>query len=364
MSRAAWAVLLKHPLVKNALLLYGVQFSSYLFPLATLPFLSRVLHPANFGLVVFSQSFIWYFITLSDYGFSLTATRKIAAHRDQPGRVGADFLGGDGRQDRVDGGGIRVVMQALVFAVPKLHSYTLLFTVTYLNVIGNVMFPVWFFQGLQRLDYVAMRDFVAKLSSMLLLFLIVRKESDYIWAAGIQSGGVVIAGLFGLAQMRKVMNLEWRWPSWQAMWAELVEGWPVFVSMATMTLSGSTNIFILGLWATASEVGYYSTAYRVAVAIRMMVSPLSSVLYPHLSHLATQSKQNTVDFLRRYALILSAPFAAVSLTLLLGAPWIVPVVFGHLYVQTIPLLQILALCALSACRFEQLLDVLYAGERL
>jgi polysaccharide transporter, PST family len=333
--------LLKHPLVKNTLLLYSVQFSSYLFPLATLPFLSRVLHPANFGLVVFSQSFIWYFITLSDYGFSLTATRKIAAHRDQPEELARIFSAVMGAKLLLMGLGF-VVMQALVFAVPKLHPYTLLFTVTYLNVIGNVIFPVWFFQGLQRMDYVAMRDFVAKLSSMLLLFLIVRKESDYIWAAGIQSGGVVIAGLFGLAQMRKIMRLDWRWPSWAAMWSELVEGWPVFLSMATMTLSGSTNIFILGLWATATEVGYYSSAYRVAVAIRMMVSPLVTVLYPHLSHMATQDKQHTVQFLKRYALILAAPFAAISLVLLVGAPWIVPLMFGHLYLQTIPLLQILA----------------------
>src|SRR5262245_49944622 len=73
------AGLFRHPLIKNALLLYVVQIGSYLFPLALLPFLSRVLKPDNFGLVVFAQTFVWYFITLSDYGFALTATRKVAA---------------------------------------------------------------------------------------------------------------------------------------------------------------------------------------------------------------------------------------------------------------------------------------------
>ena len=45
----------------------------------------------------------------------------------------------------------------------------LLIIVTYLNVVGNTIFPVWLFQGLQLLQHVAIRDFVAKLSSMLLL---------------------------------------------------------------------------------------------------------------------------------------------------------------------------------------------------
>lgn len=235
-----------------------------------------------------------------------------------------------------------VAMMAITLAVPKLRPNLLLFIVTYLNVVGNTIFPVWLFQGLQLLQHVAIRDFVAKLSSMLLLFLLVHKESDYIWAAGIQSGGVVIGGLFGLVQVQKIIKQAWVWPGWTAIVGELREGWPVFLSMAAVTLSG-LNIVILGLWAPPTEVGYYSAAYRVSTAVRVMVSPLVSVLYPHLSHLATKDKQHTVQFVRRYALLLSSPFGLISLMLLFAAPWLVPVVFGKLYLPTIPLLQILAL---------------------
>jgi len=74
--------LIRHSVVKNAMLLYGVQLSSYIFPLVALPYLSRVLNPSKFGLVAFAQSFIWYFVTLTEYGFNLTATRRIAIHAD------------------------------------------------------------------------------------------------------------------------------------------------------------------------------------------------------------------------------------------------------------------------------------------
>jgi polysaccharide transporter, PST family len=335
------AGLLRHPLIKNALLLYVVQIGSYLFPLAILPFLSRVLHPDNFGLVVFAQTFIWYFITLSDYGFGLTATRKVAAHQDQPEALSRIFSSVMTTKVLLASIGF-VLMVAITLALPKMRPHLLLFTVTYLNVVGNTIFPLWFFQGMQLLKHVAIRDFISKLSSMVLMFLIVRQESDYIWAAGLQSGGAVISGVIGLAQAHRIMRLDWSWPGWDAIRAELLEGWPVFLSMAAMTLTG-LNILILGLWATAAEVGYFSAAFRIATAVRIMVTPVVTVLYPHLSKLATKDKQHTVQFLRKYGLLLASPFGAISLVLMLGAPWIVPVVFGPLYNPTILLLQILAL---------------------
>src|SRR5205085_7415588 len=90
-SRERIHELLRHPVVRNALFLYGVQFSSYVFPLLTLPYLSRVLNPDRFGLVAFAQSFVWYFVTLTEYGFNLTATRRVAVERDNPEAVTLTF---------------------------------------------------------------------------------------------------------------------------------------------------------------------------------------------------------------------------------------------------------------------------------
>lgn len=333
--------LLKTPIVRNALLLYGVQFSSYVFPLLTLPFLSRVLQPEKLGLVFFAQSFIWYFITLSDYGFGLTATRRVAVHRDNPQELSRIFSAVMSTKLMLLAAGF-VLMEGIVFAAPKLRPEAALFTVSYLTVIGSVLFPVWFFQGMQRLEQVAFRDFVSKASALVLLFAVVRTEDDYVRAAAIQSGGMVIAGLAGWTQIRKIAPIVWRWPDWHAIRGELIEGWPVFISMAALAVTASTNIFILGLWAAPEEVGYFSSAYRVVVAIRAAVSPLVSVLYPHLSHMVSQDKERVVRFLRGAGLLMPAPFVAISLFLALGAPWVVPVVFGESYLPTIPIMQILA----------------------
>ena len=48
-----------HRVVRNAALMYAVQMSSYVFPLLILPYLARVLSREKFGLIAFSQMFIW-----------------------------------------------------------------------------------------------------------------------------------------------------------------------------------------------------------------------------------------------------------------------------------------------------------------
>ena len=48
-------------------------------------------------------------------------------------------------------------------------------------------------------------------------------------------------------------------------------------------------------------------------------------------------------FVRQTSVLLTAPFAVISLTLLVTAPWIVKLLFGSRYLPVIPLLQILSL---------------------
>lgn len=340
-ERGGLSGLLGHSLVKNMLLLYGVQFSTYMFPLITLPYLARVLEPDRLGAVFFAQSFIWYFIVLTDYGFGLSATRKISVHRANPAEVSRIFSAVMSAKLLLLVFGF-LLMEAIVFATPKLRGEWLLYTVTYLNVLGNVLFPIWFFQGMQRMEQVALRDFSAKLSGLILLLWLVHGREDYIWAAGIQSGAMGLAAILGLTQVRRVCAVHWRWAAWNSINEELREGWPIFWSMATVALTGSTNVVILGMWATEAEVGYYSSAFRVVVAIRMMVSPVSTVIYPHVSRLASQNRESAIEFLRKFGTILCLPFAGLSLLLLVSAPWLVLLVFGSEYSNAIPLLQILA----------------------
>lgn len=334
--------LLKHVVVRNVLLLYVVQISGYVMPLITLPYLSRVLSTEKFGLVAYAQSLMWYFITLTEYSFNLTATRHIAVHRDDPEEISKTFAVVMGNKLVLTLAGFGILVAA-VFFVPRLHENWGLFLVTFLSVVGNFLFPAWLFQGLQKLEQVALRDFAAKLIGLVALFLLVHRDSDYMLAAAVQSGSLALAGLTGLASVPFLTPVRLRLPAPRAMWESLKEGWPLFLSIGATSFTAASNVLILGLRSSTVEVAYYSGAQRIIAALRSLVNPVASAVYPHVSAKAAISEDEAVQFIRKYTLLLVGPFLLIGLALLFGGPWLIRFVLGARYVPSIRVIQVMAL---------------------
>ena len=62
-------------LAKNTLMLYIMQISSYIFPLISFPYLTRVLGAEKYGIVVFANSIMSYFTLFIEFGFLLSGTK-------------------------------------------------------------------------------------------------------------------------------------------------------------------------------------------------------------------------------------------------------------------------------------------------
>jgi PST family polysaccharide transporter len=54
-------------LAENIAALSVVQFLNYVAPLITIPYLVRILHPAQFGLLSFSQGIVLCFSVITDW---------------------------------------------------------------------------------------------------------------------------------------------------------------------------------------------------------------------------------------------------------------------------------------------------------
>lgn len=333
--------LIGHRLVKNTAALFVVQISTNVAPLLVLPYLSRVLTTDHFGLIAFAMSFNWYFMTLVEYGFNLTATRRIAIHRDDPVRVSRIFSSVMLAKAMLTVLGF-CIMLAVVLETKKLRPDLPLFCLTYMAVVGDLLFPLWLFQGLQKMENLVWRDLCAKLFALCLIFAFVRTDADYLLAAGFQAGATVFASIIGLITVPFATPVRWITPSIAEAIDALKEGWTVFLSMAASSISYSTNVFFLNLKAGAADVAYYSAAYRLIVALRMLVSPVVTAIYPHISHMAFNSRSNAVAFLKRYTLVLAAPFLLAGLVLIAAAPLVIRF-YGPKYMPAAVLLQILAL---------------------
>jgi O-antigen/teichoic acid export membrane protein len=233
-------------------------------------------------------------------------------------------------------------MSAMVLSWPALRPQFLLFAVSFLAVIGSFLFPVWLFSGVQKLEHVAARDFLTKLLGLAALFALVHHDRDYLWAAGAASGSLALSGIVGLASVPYLVKVRFYWPGWGAVREVLAEGWPAFLSMAASTFGLVTSVFILGVHSPKEQVADFNAAQRIIGAARALVVPMASAVFPHASLKASRSEVEAVLFVRRFAPLLAAPFAAGSVILFFLAPFLIPALLGEQYRPAVVVLQILA----------------------
>lgn len=324
---------------KNLMALYLLQGTNYLIPLITVPYVVRVLGPHNFGVLMFATSFIQYFIVLTDYGFNLTATQAVSVHRTDPDKLGQIFSSVMLAKALLMLVGL-LLMIALSPAIAPLRQQFVLYLILYLTVVGNVLFPVWMFQGLEQMGFISGINIVVRLLVMVGTFALIHKPDDYVLLAMLQAGGSALGGVLALLLLPKVApSLTIRMPSAGSVLAVFKDGWHVFVSMSSISLYTTSNTFILGLIAGPKAVGYFSAADKIFRAMQGIMSPVSQAVFPHIATLAAQGKEGALRALRRLLRLQGVGTFVISAGLLIFAPQIVHTLFGTDYDETVRLVE-------------------------
>jgi PST family polysaccharide transporter len=331
----------KSRLKENIVSLLVLQGANYLLPLIIVPYLLRVLGPANFGRMAFAQAFVQYFVVLTDYGFNLTGTRAVVEVRDDSvalSRLASAIMGA---KLLLMGAGFAVMVVSLSAFSAERRDYVL-FALAYLAVVGNVLFPVWLFQGLQRMREITMLTIASRVTVTVSAFLFVKTPADFRLAAALQASGFVIAGVLSLFMVRRVFAIRFGMPSFSEIRKVVADGWHVFVATIGGSLYSSSNVFILGLLVPAVQVGYFAAAERLIRALQTAITPISQAVYPHVSKLLVQSRTAAIAFLRKLLRLQGVATLAISCGLLILADPVGTLLFGHGYEESVHLLRIMA----------------------
>ncbi|MFA5499534.1 MAG: flippase [Candidatus Omnitrophota bacterium] len=331
----------KKRLASNFFSLSAIEAANYLLPLITVPYLVRVLGPAKFGLVAFAQALIQYFITFTDYGFQLTATRAISVARGDTDKVSRIFS-----TVTLIKAGFMIIsfaaVAAIIYFIPKFRQDALLYIFAFGMVIGDVLFPVWFFQGMERMKFIAAINLLARALFVAAIFLFIRKESDYIYAPLITSAGVIIAGLVSIVMVFTRFNTRFIMPSAAEIALHIKEGWNVFISMVSISLITTSNTFILGLFAPLEAVGFYSAGEKIINIAYKAFNPILVAVYPHIAKTAAEARDIAIIKLRKlFVLVMTFSFAAFAgIFIFSGA--ITAVILGPRFGPTVTVLRILS----------------------
>jgi PST family polysaccharide transporter len=328
-------------LFENFASLFTLQGLNYILPLITFPYLVRVLGPDKYGLIAFAGAFIGYFNIITDYGFNLSATRDVAVNRDDKAKLSEIFS-----SVMI----IKIVFMILsfiilcivVFSFEKFSHNWIIYIFAFGVVLGNVLFPVWFFQGMERMKYITFLNIISKTVFTISIFVFIKDTSDYIYVPLISSLGYILAGVLSLIFVFKKFDVVFKIPSKIEVINQLKEGWHIFVSTVSINLYTTSNTFILGIFTNNTIVGYFSAGYTLIQAFLGMLNPISQTFYPYISRLASESKEKAVSVIKKLIKGVGAFTFILSLLIFIFADLIVKIVLGEQYYNSIIVIRILA----------------------
>lgn len=320
-------------LASNMLYLTLLQIASYLFPLITMPYLARVIGAEGFGKIAFASAIIVWIQTIADWGFNYTATREVAKNRDDAQMVSLIF-------SRVLWARCvlallsLIVLCALILIIPTFRENALIILFTFLLVPGHILYPEWFFQAIEKMKYITILGVLIKFIFTILVFVIIRDKSDYIYQPLIVSFGYICSGLIALY----FILIKWK-----------VKVIRIPLREILLTIKGSTNIFInnimpnlynsfsvilLGFFGTPTYTGFYDAGKKLIVLSNNAMTVIARAFFPFLSR-----RIDKHAVYRTFSLCIAG---FISLFLIAFAPWIIRFFFGAEFTASITVLRITA----------------------
>jgi PST family polysaccharide transporter len=336
----------RRPLLGNALSLYAVQGLNYLVPLLLVPYLLRTLGPNGYGAIVFAQALMGYAVLVTDYGFNLTAARDISIVRDDA-RAVAKIYWSTMAAKLILFLASCLVIALITLATPTLRSSWAVIACCSMLPLGGIVFPQWYFQGLERLRETAMIQAMAKVVTGMAVIALVHSPGDVLRAAFImsapQSAGVIAAKCLG----RPMGPGFFVRPYARDIRHALASGWHMFIVGASGALYVHTNTFVLGLMSGELAVAVYNVGFKLVYALQSLVFPVVQAIYPRASMLFSKEPAQAWALVARVARLLMPTIAGASVLLAIFAPQIVHLIGGAAYADAVPVTRIL--CIMPAC---------------
>ena len=295
--------------VKNYLYSIVYKLLAVLVPLITAPYVSRVLHSSGVGIYSYTYTIAIAFSTFAALGVASYGQREIAYIQDDAqkrSRVFWEiFL-------------FRSITTLITLAVYIVFSIIYKEYTTYLFdqifIILSVAFDIaWYYQGLENFRIVALQSIAVKLSALVLVFVLVKNESDTGLYILINSLSVLVSNVFFIPYLKKSLTrVKLRSLNIFRHAKGIAE---FFVPLIAVEIYSQFDKIMLGfIVSDISENGYYEQSRKIVSLVVGIAISLNNVMMSRVSNLFAKNEKETIISCYkkcfRFILLMSLPVAA------------------------------------------------------
>jgi O-antigen/teichoic acid export membrane protein len=327
-------------LIKNSIYNMIYKLLNIIFPLLMSAYVSHIIYSKGVGKVVSAQNIVQYFLMIAALGIPEYGIREIAKRREcekSRNRVFSELFWLNGIST------ICCIFAYIVFAsYMNWFNDKLLYMIAGISIILNFINVDWVYQGEENYKFIMIRSFIVKITTLILMVILVRTENDYYFY--VLANVVAVAGnyIFNIIHLRKLgvklyfKNLD--------ICRHLKSVFILLCTTISIELYTLLDITMLTYSCDEENVGYYAMALKIPKMIIVAVTGISGVLLPRLSRYYSENEIDKCNVIVSNALaILIFLFIPCGVGIIIVAPELMVVLFGESFLPGVATLRIASL---------------------
>ena len=325
--------------VENYFFMTALQLISSAFGILIYPYLIRVMGGESYGLYVYALAITSYFIGLISFGFNFPGVKAISQNKTDIS-VKSEIVSSILTSKFYLGILSFLLFVILLFSIPFLKENKLILIIVFTQVIAEIIYPSWYFQGVQKMKIVTYIQLTLRILSVPFIFILVKSPNDVWLYALIASSTVIVSSIFLFSYLIYTENLTIRFQQFNKTRNYFKDALPFFWSSTAGTIKQESVTIIIGAFFGMKDVALYDLANKLIMLPRMLTMSINSALFPKIIE---NVKTETVKKIIKYETLIGL---AVVLFIVAFGYWIVLILGGKEMVDAYPLAIILSFTVL------------------
>lgn len=298
-------------------------------PLITYPYLVKVLGMELYGIIISAQVLASYATIIIDFGSNSVVAKHVSINRNNKEML-SEIVCSVFTVRSFLWLVCLPIYCAVVFLVPVYRGYWVLFLISYGLTLNDVLFPRYFFQGIENMRISSIINIAIKLFFILLVFVLVKEVSDYLMVPILYTLGYALAGVVSMYIVFGRMKIHFAIPPVKRMMVYVKDSSAIFATDLICTIKDKFNYILLGGFSGMANVVVYDLGIKLNVIIVKPVQIIGQVLFPRFAKTKNSKKLNQMTLVVFILALLSAIVVNIFL------PWIVDF-FLHTEIDLLPL---------------------------
>jgi O-antigen/teichoic acid export membrane protein len=323
--------------------------------------IARHFGPAAYGRWSFAINFVVPLIILVDFGFAILTAREIARDKSKTAQYIDNILV------------MKLILGVITFGIiavainlfgKEVETVKLVYFLGIYYIINT--FALFFrsiFQANEKMQYETVCRIIQGVSELILVAIFMFSKASIITVSYAYTIGCLFGILFSLIFIWRFFSRFFHKIDFNFCKEILKESWPIALSGFLGTFYLSFGVIFLSLLKADKDVGWYGAGYSLIPAIMVLPNLFMAALYPRLSKMYTESKNDFINMLKKglkYIFILDLILIPL---IFIFSRQIIILLYGKSYINSIIVFRILLVMVFIDYIGCVLMSTLYAIKR-